>query len=273
MKNIFFTFLIAFSSFHVIANDLWAMDEADFNEVIDKIERIYPKNGSGEKIEVRRYWNSEGHKDSAVRRPAPQDPDASIDTTSYLDLDKPVVILTGTVPKAGITKDAFAILACHEFGHHVSPGPRIGLRKLVSWSAAEGQSDYWATSECLKKYMDGDDHKALLGDQQIPLEIKGKCDRNFFTPNGIYTCYRSGLAVLSLNDYFSSQGSLIDLNRKAPAATSLVRRYRLDEHCNQCRSETWLAGVFCNAPLSKQDKCSRGDGIRPSCWYQDEESK
>ena len=51
----------------------------------------------------------------------------------------------------GMNDEAFAITACHELGHVVGGTPRIKIKEFL-WSSSEGQSDYYATSVCMKNY-------------------------------------------------------------------------------------------------------------------------
>src|SRR4051794_13938683 len=89
--------------------------QAEFNHVIDQVESAYPVTSKNEKIRVNRAWSGSLLGDSAVRLP-------------FLTQLEPVVILTGRVPQEyEVTQDAFALLVCHEFGHHLAQGPRIGL--------------------------------------------------------------------------------------------------------------------------------------------------
>lgn len=219
-----------------------ALTEDDFNEVIDQIENLY-SNSLDEKIKVERYWRPQGERDSAIRFP-------------YITLENPIVKITGLVPQSGfISKDAFALLICHEFGHHLGGSPKLGARKLIQWSTAEGQADYWAASECLKKYIRKDNGEKILGEMNGPLQIQEKCKKNFVTENDIFTCYRGAMAALSLASYFTSLGSKIEIGTHAPATPQLVRAFRIDTFRDQCRIETFLAGSF------NED--------RPSCWFVD----
>lgn len=62
-----------------------------------------------------------------------------------------VMILGGTTRIDEMTKNALAALVCHEFGHIIGGSP---LQKIPGseWASTEGQSDYFAASECLPRY-------------------------------------------------------------------------------------------------------------------------
>jgi hypothetical protein len=230
-----------------------AFTEDTFNEVIDQIERLYADQPT-KTIEVQRFWSPSGQVDSAIRFP-------------YLTLENPIIKLTGAVPKSRfISREAYALLVCHEFGHHLAGGPSVGNARLVQWSSAEGQADYWAASNCLKTYF-AQEERELIHPEAVPNELAQKCDKNFTTEPAATICKKGILAALSLADYFvGTKNSKIDFRAKAPAATQLVRTFRQDAFRDQCRVETFLAGTFCPAD-SWPKGCLEGDGARPACWY------
>ena len=74
---------------------------------------------------------------------------------------KAIVRVYGGTPRhKTMTLDGLTMIICHELGHHLGGGPRRS--ELYPWSAAEGQSDYFAGSVCLKRLWDGDDHTVYL---------------------------------------------------------------------------------------------------------------
>lgn len=48
----------------------------------------------------------------------------------------------------GITTKAFAAILCHEIGHHLGGAPTY---TGMSWASVEGQSDYYATRDCMRR--------------------------------------------------------------------------------------------------------------------------
>jgi hypothetical protein len=251
MKKILQSFLLGAFLFSSLS-EAGSLSQDDFNQVIDRVESFYFYNRHQEKIEVQRFWETQGEHDCAIRFP-------------YLTLERPVVKITGAVAQyAGMSLDAFAILVCHEFGHHLADGPRIGSGHFVSWSSAEGEADYWATAECLKHYLRDQESPVDLNEFSLPADAAEKCQKNFPKSDERETCYRSVHAILALKSYFEESGSKIDLERHAPKTVGLVRRFRRDLYRDQCRIETFLAGAYCN---QKDASCDSGDGARPDCWY------
>ncbi|GAB4420954.1 MAG: hypothetical protein OHK0056_31630 [Bacteriovoracaceae bacterium] len=62
-----------------------------------------------------------------------------------------LMILGGTARIEGMTRDAYAAIVCHELGHILGGEPRQSISG-AEWSSAEGQSDYFAASNCLPRY-------------------------------------------------------------------------------------------------------------------------
>jgi hypothetical protein len=62
-----------------------------------------------------------------------------------------LVVFGGTARIKNMTVDAFAALICHELGH-VLGGPPYQSIPGSEWSSAEGQSDFFAASQCLPRY-------------------------------------------------------------------------------------------------------------------------
>lgn len=63
-----------------------------------------------------------------------------------------VIYLGGLARIDGMTKNALAALVCHEFGHILGGAP-FQKTPGAEWSSSEGQSDFFAASECLPRYL------------------------------------------------------------------------------------------------------------------------
>lgn len=233
-----------------------------FDAIIDNVESAFGINENQERILIHRFWDPNAQSDSAIRFP-------------FLTRETPIITITGRIAKERtISEDAFAILVCHEFGHHLAKGPRIGLRNLENWSAAEGEADYWATSVCIKTYLRNQlntpqrvmSHSPHLLDKSL----ETKCENNYVTPEAIAICYRTLDAIHSLADYFTDHNqSRIDFQSKAPPSSVLIRRFRLDNYRDQCRIETFLAGAFCQLRAESLFQCKNEDDMRPRCWFKE----
>lgn len=158
-----------------------------------------------------------------------------------------VITLTGQVARfAHITKDAYAIVACHEMGHILGSSPRQ-TKSIKLWSSVEGQADYWATNKCMWKYIANTQSNQTFSERKL-------CQEAFeSTPQKIMGCNRIITAIESMVQYFNSlnhQTSMIALNKKD---TSTVSKTLETYPSLQCRIDTLKAGAL------DQDK--------PKCWY------
>ena len=48
----------------------------------------------------------------------------------------------------GMTQMGFALVLCHEVGHHLGGAPRFNHN--TDWASVEGEADYFATTECMR---------------------------------------------------------------------------------------------------------------------------
>ena len=105
------------------AKSVGAIDEIEFNKVIDKVVKIYEPiiAAEGATLDVSRNW-----EDGTVNAYASR----SGDTWQ-------IHMFGGLARHETITSDGFALVVCHEIGHHIGGAPKKTL-----WS---GQTR-WATS-------------------------------------------------------------------------------------------------------------------------------
>lgn len=142
-----------------------------------------------------------------------------------------------------------AILAgilCHEIGHVLGGEPRQTIQ-WAEWSSTEGQSDFFATKECLPHFLKAHPDWALPVDPAV-LEL---CDGNVLCARIAQT----GVAMVNFFKRYDSQKSAdVSLWTPAPAATELLRNVYPS---HQCRLDTYLAGALCQTG----GRCSA-----PACW-------
>ncbi len=140
-----------------------------------------------------------------------------------------------------IVEDAFILSICHELGHLLGGEPAQGDISV------EGQSDYFATNECLPKMLKR--IEPLLGGNKDP-DVESFCEKP--QVHGKVLCLRSMQGAKSLTAYYAELA-----NQKAPQideSSSTVVLETLQTHPEpQCRLDTFKAGWL--------------DWPRPSCWY------
>lgn len=154
-----------------------------------------------------------------------------------------------------MTERGFALTVCHEIGHILAGEPRLTLKHSDKMSA-EGQSDYFASSKCFKKY------------QQkfpFPLEVElnpfaaSKCLDKFTDSEQLDLCLQTAKAGSDLAAVLSFHGQVENSHFETPDLTEVEETINNSYPSIQCRLDTFLAGA-----LSDYGK---NEDLRPKCWY------
>lgn len=189
----------------------------------------------------------------------------------------------GLARHAETTLDGFRAVICHEIGHHVAGAPKKGW----SWAANEGQSDYFATTKCLRKFYVQD----LQRNETIALYKKSKnsfndeenfakqkCQEVYKSTLDRAACFRSSLAGKSLARLLGSLGGNAEVVFTIPDP-SVVTKTNHNHPKAQCRMDTYFQGALCvndadelSDPTDvRKGYCTAIDkfevGLRPACWY------
>jgi len=243
----------------VIANQ---MTQDRFDKILDAIEDLYAPVAAqkGGKLLVQHDWD-----DPTVNAFAERQGNTWI-----------IRMLGGLARHPSVTEDGFALVACHEVGHHVGGLPRY--RDM--WAANEGQADYFATLKCLRKVFSRHPPSAI-GELQ-PDHVVKQCKASFNQASEVSLCIRESMAGYSAA-LLSLQigGSTGEINFETPDPARAKETY--DYHPGaQCRLDTYFEGSLCSMPdttdLSENDPlagtCTADQGYRrgwrPGCWYRAE---
>lgn len=255
---------------NMIAN----MTEEEFRAIIDGVVQHYEAPAAEQKavIKVNADWSN-----STVNASAQQMGKSWI-----------INMYGGLARRQEVTPDGFAMVVCHELGHHFAGFPLKGS----SWASNEGQSDYFATQSCARRVWA--DQKELNAEfrTQVGEFEKNKCDDTFEAQEDRDLCYRTAAAGYSLANLLSKLG-----NSPTPAFdtpdTKVVSRTNGNHPAAQCRLDTYLQGALCGKvfdPLvipGKKHRRGQGSleaeqeaakyscteldaleqGLRPTCWY------
>lgn len=236
------------------AND---MTEARFNEIIDKVVAVYQPifRKQMRYLHVVRNWKSD-----------------TVNAAAQKMLRLHFVMMFGGLARHNdVTDDAFALVVCHEIGHHLAGAPRYPAR----WASNEGQSDYWGAMKCFRRAFMNDHNVEIMADRDIPEIVTNKCQSSFKTPEEIALCQRTAMAGKSL-------GTL--LNRSKPVYfdrpdPNVVERTVHAHPAGQCRLDTYFQAALCTSAIDdgtssrnpNKGVCSRQNGrtvgVRPLCWY------
>lgn len=255
-------------------NDLWldvhtknenGMTEEIFNVVLDKIEALYAPiiQARGKTLSVERSWDN-----GTVNAYAQQ-----------LGNIWKISMFGGLARHPAVTADGFALVACHEIGHHIGGQPKKRSFFGGSWASNEGQSDYFGNAKCLRKYFEQDNNIDVVAEMEIPAIVTEKCESNFTTAEDVAVCQRGAMAGMSLAGLFHALRNLdVPLLFETPD-TSVAARTDDNHPASQCRLDTYYQAALCEISayedLSDRDattgSCNRAaghtDGLRPLCWF------
>ena len=255
-------------------NDLWigpdaksvsTVTEEKFNEALDRIEEIYAPiiEARGKRLDMIRKWD-----DGTVNAYAQQTGNTW-----------KVSMFGGLARHEAITQDGFALVACHEVGHHLGGVPKKRSWWSSSWASNEGQADYFGTSKCFRKYMEKDDNVAMMANVKVPEFAIQECTKKFSNAEDLAMCKRGAMAGMSLAGLFKALRNLEEDLRFDQPDTNVVSKTDDNHPAPQCRLDTYFAGSLCDKnhydDVSDRDAdlnvCVRSDGYtlaaRPKCWY------
>ncbi|GAB4012671.1 MAG: hypothetical protein Fur0010_08750 [Bdellovibrio sp.] len=241
-----------------IRND---MTEERFNQIIDKVIKVYKPVVANKLgiLKVARKWN-DGTVNASAQRLGPV----------YL-----VNMYGGLARHPSVTDDAFALVVCHELGHHLGGAPKIKML-MNTWASNEGQADYFGTLKCFRKVFSSDDNIAIVSQMKIDPIVVEKCQESFGNAEDQALCQRASMAGRSLAELLAFGRSRVSFNTPD---RSVVDRTD-DRHPQaQCRLDTYFAGSICDRDMNEdvsnknpvKGTCARSegytDGVRPLCWY------
>lgn len=249
------------------------LSQEQFNAVIDKVEAIYAPiiSSMGAKLNVERNWT-----DGTVNAYASQS-----------GKNYKVAMFGGLARHETITEDGFALVICHEIGHHIggspkkgeiqsptptpNPGPRGGWwggsspttpsTVVASWASNEGQADYFANLKCLRRVFLNDDNASIVKTLKAPSTLVEACAKAYPGKSGKADkdiCIRGGMAGMSVSKLFQSlRNSNVEPKFETPDSKVVTKTD--DNHpAYQCRLDTYFQGSLCeidfNTDVSQKDE-------------------
>ena len=242
--------------------NLTGISEEQFNSVIDQVEDIYAPivKQFGGNLRVVRNWT-----DGTVNAYAEQ-------TGS----DWMVSMFGGLARHHTVTRDGFALVVCHELGHHIGGAPKYTSEQ---WASNEGQSDYFATLKCLRRVWMSENNEAVIRQMTVPQVVKDSCSRAWRSPVDRAICVRGAMAGDSVAKLFAA----LSWSMKSPKFdTPDTRQVSVtsDSHpATQCRLDTYFQGALCEKSFNEDvagdsevtGTCHNSTahliGLRPRCWF------
>lgn len=254
-----------------------SMTEARFNQIIDRVVYQYESvvTSHGAELKINRYWDDDYRN-------------ANADRTGNQWI---INVFGGIAKQAGMTDDSFALLMCHELGHHLAGFP---FRKNEKWSAAEGQADYFATQVCAKQIWGTELRNNAAARTSVSDFVKEQCDKVYPSEKEQNLCYRTLAAAKSLGDLYYGGGRDPgdEIAYDTPSTEIVKETYPLHVSA-QCRLDSFFQGALCDVTFDKSIIPGRregGDqesaeaereaafysctdaglhtiGLRPRCWF------
>lgn len=249
-----------------VGQKVGGITQDQFLAVIDKIEAIYSPviSGLGAKLKINRKWTN-----------ATVNANASQSGKTWN-----VNMYGGLARHSTITEDGFALVLCHEIGHHIGGAPKkAGGFPFKVWASNEGQSDYFANLKCLRQTFLNDDNTTIVSDLEVPKALADACkEANKRNKEDTALCIRGSMAGKSVAALFSSLRNIPEAKFDTPDS-NVVSKTNDSHPAPQCRLDTYFNGSLCevgmNEPVSDKDEVqgtchpSLGNkiGNRPLCWF------
>lgn len=240
----------------------YGLEEDQFNQVINLVESMYRPiiAAKGGELEIQRLWTDE-----------------TVDARAERQGNRYIIKMFGGLARhEAITQDSFALVVCHEIGHHLGGAPKMGPGDTYFWSS-EGQADYFAPLKCLRRIFLNPSAASFTRHKDSDPVAEKSCSASFKEPAEQAVCLRSAMAGVSLSTLFNgASGKSVRLDTPDPAV--VAQTYPLHPG-GQCRLDTYFQGSLCSRPMAEElddsdpipGTCarSRGDvsGIRPLCWF------
>lgn len=232
----------------------------NFDKVLTMIEKVYTPvvTQHGGRFKVNRLWTTNEVNASAERS-----------GSQWI-----INMYGGLARHPGMTEEGFALVACHELGHHIGYQPTYS----GDWASNEGQSDYFSTLKCMRFMYENEDNETWAQTADVDPVAVARCTQQFANRLDQLLCFRSAAGAQSIAAVFQ------DLDQSPTRASfstpdpKVVRRTSDAHPETQCRIDTLFNGATCTVDKSvelgrtgwKTGACVNGVdqfGWRPLCWF------
>jgi hypothetical protein len=246
----------------VDTKNLTGITEEHFNSVIDEVETLYSPIVSeyGGELQIERRWT-----DGTVNAYAEQV--GTVWTVSMFG---------GLARHKTISPDGFALVVCHELGHHIGGSPRYSGG---DWASNEGQADYFATLKCLRRVWESEDNAEVVRSLNVPAVLTNACAQQWTEQADRDLCVRGAMAGESVAKLFASLSWATKLPKFDTPDLQEVPVTSENHPGTQCRLDTYFQGALCeksfNEEIGQTDEVAgschgsigHNIGLRPRCWF------
>ena len=242
------------------------ISEARYHAVIDKVSRVYEPivKSHGATLRIDRRWASDVVNAGTYRD----------ESNNHWHIN----LYGGFARHPQITEDGFALVICHEIGHHIGGAPKKLYSQGAIWASTEGQSDYFATLKCLRKVFADDDNISIVDRMEVPRKVRNECRDSFQSDWEAALCMRTSIAGHSVTkvNADSRQVPHPDFDVTDPTVVASTSNFH---PVPQCRLDTYFQGSLCpipsSYPLSQtyetkatcHPNLQHQVGLRPHCWF------
>lgn len=254
------------------------LTEKQFNEITDTIVEIWRPfaEGQGATLVAEKDW-----EDSTVNAFAHQNWNTNVWS---------IHMFGGLARRPEITPDGYALVVCHELGHHFGGYPFYSA--LLRWGASEGQSDYFATQVCARRIWEHSKKTNAMLAKKSHARLDHACDGVWQSNDDRNLCYRITTAGISLASLLAAANGEKNPTLETRDTTKVSQS--LDGYPSaQCRLDTYLHGALCTQMANphvipgKTDRIGANSretekeasryscmeeanfrvGYRPRCWF------
>lgn len=255
------------------------MTEKEFNDVIEKARQFYAPivQSQGGRLVINNRWT---------------DDTLNANASQFFGTWN-VNMYGGLARHPEMTLDGFAMVLCHELGHHLAGFTfRKGGGFGGTWAANEGQSDYFAAHSCARELWAGEVEINATFRGKIPAVAAQSCDQAWTTIEEQDLCYRINAGGTSLANVLSAlKEEPVRPTYETPDSNKVNKID--DSHPDaQCRLDTTFAASLCAADfdpntipgkkMSDQfgtqaeqeaslytcmEISNYTEGLRPRCWF------
>lgn len=255
------------------------MTKAEFMAVIDKADSIYGPiiSDHGGKLDIKRLWDDDTLNASAMQW---------FGTWT-------VNMYGGLARHPEMTLDGFAMVLCHELGHHLAgfSFKKGGFSFGGVWAANEGQSDYFAAHVCSRRMWQDEIATNATFRATVKPNIQASCDAAWTTTEDQDLCYRVNAGGESLARVLAALAEDVEPSYETPD-TNKVNATDSNHPKAQCRLDTTYHASLCTADFDdsvipgkeKSDPFGKDaereaskyscmeisnfvEGLRPRCWF------